>query len=163
PASPATTRMPPRPARSASSASRPRPSSRERPTSRVSTPGSPRCGRPSPPEPPLSAGHPPLRPPLGRDAGNRPRSDRLALPLQLELPGLAPFEQTFDRAVGGLIDQHGTGLGVGLEAGCDVDGVAECGVLDPRAGADLAHHHRAGRRTDADPEALGAPAALNLA
>ena len=63
----------------------------------------------------------------------------------------------------GVVHEHRPGLGRGLEARRDVHRVAEGCVLDPRARADLPHDHRARRRSDANPEALRAPAAPHLA
>src|SRR3954468_24649426 len=94
PASPATTSTPPRPARSASSASRPRPSSRERPTSRVSTPGKPRCGRPSAATP--ATGHAATTSPFPFSSGpsrsphsNRPSTARCVASSTSTEPGAA--------------------------------------------------------------------------
>ena len=99
----------------------------------------------------------------GSDAGDRPRCDAVALPLELELLPVAPVEEILDRAVRRVVDQHGARLGGGLQPRRDVHGVAEGGVLDPCSGADLPEHHRTGGSSDSDAEALGAPAAPHLA
>jgi hypothetical protein len=65
--------------------------------------------------------------------------------------------------MGGVVDENCSRLGGRLETRGDVDGVAEGGVLDPRACADLAHDHGPRRRADPHAEALGAPAAAHLA
>src|SRR5262249_18532753 len=68
-----------------------------------------------------------------------------------------------DRAMRRIVDEYGARLGRGLQPRRDVHGVAEGCVFDPRAGADLSHHDRSGRRPDPDTEALGTPAAPHLA
>ena len=87
----------------------------------------------------------------------------LALPFHVELTRVAPLEEPLDRAMGGFVDEHRSGLGRGLQPRRDVHRVAERGVLDPRAGADLPDDDRAGRRSDPDAEALGTPAAPHFA
>ena len=117
----------------------------------------------APDEPGLDPGEAALRATGGRDAGHRPRGDRLALSLQVELARVPPLEEALDRAMGGFVDEHRPGIGSGLQPRGDVHRVAERGELDPGAGADLPHHDRAGRRSDPDAETLGTPAAAHLA
>ena len=104
-----------------------------------------------------------MRPARGRDTRDGPGGDGLAFPLHIELTGVTPLEETLDRAMGGFVDEYRSGLGRGLQPRRDVHRVAERGVLDPRAGADLPHDDRSGRRSDPDAEALGTPTAAYLA
>src|SRR4029077_5793265 len=121
-------------------------------------PAEPELARPAD-QPRLDAGKATLAAAGRRDAECRPGRHRLVLPFQLELVGVAPLEQAFDRAVRGLVDEHGARLGRRLEAGGDVHRVAEGRVLAPRAGADLPEDDHSRRSSNADAEAFGAPAA----
>src|SRR5262249_3782691 len=89
--------------------------------------------------------------------------DVLALPFELELLLRAPLEEMLDSAMRRVVNEHRARLGRGLQPRRDVHRVAESRVLDSRAGADLPHPDRAGRRPYADTKALGTPAAPHLA
>src|SRR5439155_20195278 len=100
--------------------------------------------------------------PLGLQARQRPRGDRVLFALELELAPVTPREQRRRRALSDGVDEDGAGVGGALQPGGEVDGVAEGGVLDPAATADLADDDRAGRDADTDAEAVDSPASKHL-
>src|SRR5438105_9000035 len=72
-------------------------------------------------------------------------------------------EQLLQGAVRRVVDEHRARLRRALEARGEIDGVAECRVLDAQPTADLPDDDRAGRGSDAHAEALDPPAASDLA
>ena len=91
------------------------------------------------------------------DALDGERGHGLRLPLQLERSVRAPREPVGDDLLRRLTDEHGTWVGVRLEAGGDVHRVAERRELDPIAGADRPRDDRPGVDADAHVEGVDAP------
>ena len=142
PGSPVTSRMPPVPARTPSTTSRPAASSRSRPISRACTPSRPR-----------------VRTVVPVAASADPRHDRSGLPLEIELRRRSPLEHGLDQPERLLPDEHGARLAERLQPGRRVHRIAERGVLDAAPRADRADDDRPRLDADADAEPRHAPGA----
>ena len=141
PASPATTRTPPRPCakRSASSAPAAEAELRERPTSRASTPGRPRCDRPVAATP--ATGQAATGPLLPFSSSSRPSPHS-----ETRLPGAS--RRPRGRRPGSAADwRRAATFTVSPKAA----------YRPKRTCAHLPHHDRARRRSNPDAEPLGTP------